>query len=34
MIPTDPMPHVANMTLKNYTLRANLLKNMYFSIIP
>ena len=34
MIPTDPTPHVANMTLSNYTLRRNHLKNMDFSINP
>jgi hypothetical protein len=34
MIPTDPTPRVANMTLSNYTLRCNLLKNMDFPITP
>jgi len=34
MIPTDPTPRVANMTLSNYTLHRNPLKNMDFSFTP
>jgi hypothetical protein len=34
MIPTDPTPRVANMTLSKYTLRRNPLKILTFPIIP
>jgi hypothetical protein len=34
MIPTDPTPRVANMTLSNYTLLRNPLKSLTFPITP